>query len=295
MPLPSFLQRLRARATGAAAPHPASLEDEMRARARRRLIGAALLVVAAVIGFPLVFDSQPRPLPGEVAVQVAGGPAASQAGSRPEPGPARSPSARHSGTVVPAPDAGPDTLEPAVPGGREQASGESQEAAVVRAMPAARDTSSDTPRPPAAVPTQPHVERAPAAPADKRETARSVTPSREARPEAAHPPVAREDAARAQALLEGREGSRPSERAAASAGAAGRYVVQVGAFAEASGARDARARVEKLGLKTYTQVVGSDAAKRIRVRVGPYAERAEAERAAAKLKQAGLPAAVLTL
>lgn len=75
----------------------------------------------------------------------------------------------------------------------------------------------------------------------------------------------------------------------------GRYVVQVGAFAEAAGAREARARVEKLGLKTYTQVVETQEGKRIRVRVGPYAERAEADKAAAQLRASGLAAAVLTL
>ena len=36
---------------------------------------------------------------------------------------------------------------------------------------------------------------------------------------------------------------------------AGRFVVQVGAFADAATAREARQKVEKLGLKTYTQVV----------------------------------------
>jgi DedD protein len=75
----------------------------------------------------------------------------------------------------------------------------------------------------------------------------------------------------------------------------GRYVVQVGAFAETTGAREARAKVEKLGLKTYTQVVETQDGKRIRVRVGPYAERAEADKAAAQLRASGLAAAVLTL
>nr|MBA2721981.1 SPOR domain-containing protein [Methylibium sp.] len=76
---------------------------------------------------------------------------------------------------------------------------------------------------------------------------------------------------------------------------AGRFVVQVGAFSEATSARQVRQRVEKLGLKTYTQVVETAAGKRIRVRVGPYGERGEADRAAARLKQAGLQPAVLTL
>ncbi len=35
--------------------------DDMRRRARHRLIGAAVLVALGVIGFPILFDTQPRP------------------------------------------------------------------------------------------------------------------------------------------------------------------------------------------------------------------------------------------
>jgi DedD protein len=75
----------------------------------------------------------------------------------------------------------------------------------------------------------------------------------------------------------------------------GRYVVQIGAFAEATGAREARTKVEAMGLKTYTQVVESTAGRRIRVRVGPYPTKAEADKAAARIKSGGLQAAVLVL
>ena len=58
---------------------------------------------------------------------------------------------------------------------------------------------------------------------------------------------------------------------------------------------EARAKVEKLGLKTYTQVIEGDGVKRTRVRVGPYASRDEADAAAAQVKRAGLPAFILAL
>ena len=60
-------------------------------------------------------------------------------------------------------------------------------------------------------------------------------------------------------------------------------------------AREARQKVEKLGLKTYTQVVETSNGKRIRVRVGPFASRGDADKAADKIKAAGLPSAVYTL
>jgi DedD protein len=81
----------------------------------------------------------------------------------------------------------------------------------------------------------------------------------------------------------------------ASAAAASRFVVQVGAFTDAATLRETRARVEKLGLKTYTQVIEGDAGRRTRVRVGPFATREEASAVAGRLKAAGLPGSVLAL
>ena len=104
-----------------------------------------------------------------------------------------------------------------------------------------------------------------------------------ARPSAA---PAAADGARAKALLD-------AKPAVAADGA--RFVVQVGAFAEAGAARETRAKVEKLGLKTYTQVAQTPAGSRIRVRVGPFATRAEADAASAKARAAGITAVVLTL
>jgi DedD protein len=75
----------------------------------------------------------------------------------------------------------------------------------------------------------------------------------------------------------------------------GRFVVQVGAYADANALREVRARVEKLGLKTYTQVIETSAGQRTRVRVGPYASRDEAAAAAGRLRSAGLQANVLAL
>jgi len=39
-------------------------------RARRRLIGATALVLAAVIGLPMIFDSEPRPISQDIAIQI---------------------------------------------------------------------------------------------------------------------------------------------------------------------------------------------------------------------------------
>ena len=76
-----------------------------RTQARRRLIGALVLLAAGVVGFPLLFETQPRPLPVDTPIIVAEGsvaraPPAAPAASKPLP-------------VLP-PDAGAETQVAAV-------------------------------------------------------------------------------------------------------------------------------------------------------------------------------------
>ncbi len=157
---------------------------------------------------------------------------------------------------------------------------------------------------------------APAPPAKPAPNTSVAKPAQAAKPAIASAPA--DDGQRAKALLEGKpaEPKPPAAQVAeakpakpptdsATSGkssgddkadaAGGRFVVQVAAYSEAGSARDMRQRVEKLGLKSYTQVVEVDGARRIRVRVGPFPARDDAEKAAATLKAAGLPASVLTL
>jgi DedD protein len=94
-------------------------------------------------------------------------------------------------------------------------------------------------------------------------------------------------AARARALLEG--------RATPASAPASRFVVQVGAFATADKARQARQQAERAGVKTYVQVVNTTDGQRTRVRAGPYTSQAEANKALAALKKAGLSGSVLAL
>lgn len=52
-------------------PPPATESVEaIRKRAKHRLIGAAVLVLAGVIGFPLLFDNQPRPIAVDIPIEI---------------------------------------------------------------------------------------------------------------------------------------------------------------------------------------------------------------------------------
>lgn len=160
--------------------------EVVRKRAKHRLIGAFVLVLAGVVVFPLLFDTQPRPVPVGIPIEIPG----------------------------------KDAVKP------------------LRA--AAR---------PATVP-----------PKDKKEAG----------------PAAVEGAATPAAEMKSRS------------------VVQVGAFADTAKARDTRLKIEKVGFKTYTQVVETPEGQRIRVRIGPFATKEEAEKVGEKIKSLGLDAAILT-
>lgn len=53
-----------------------------RTQARRRLVGAVLLLAVGVIGFPLLFETQPRPLPQDTPLLVPADPPAARAAGR---------------------------------------------------------------------------------------------------------------------------------------------------------------------------------------------------------------------
>jgi DedD protein len=84
-----------------------------------------------------------------------------------------------------------------------------------------------------------------------------------------------------------------SSRDGASAPAAGAYVVQVAALADAARVKQLQKQMVGAGLKTYTEVVSTQSGEVTRVRAGPYATREAAEKARAQLQKAGLEGKVL--
>ncbi len=259
---------------GARTPQAESIEV-MRRRARHRLIGAAVLVLVGVIGFPLLFDTQPRPVPVDIPIEI----------------PDRN---KVAPLVVPAPVAEAPVAKPATPAAPPVAPPAAQRASAPRSASANGLTDGEelvqSPRPSAAKPAAvaPTVAAAAPAAAPKPDTKPPLAPAPAPEPKPAQRP---DDSARARALLEGRS----AEPAASANAEDSRFIVQVGAFADAEKAREARTKVERAGLKTYTQVVDTKDGKRTRVRVGPFNNRAEADKAAARIKALELSASVLTL
>jgi len=267
---------------------PADAVQQARTRARQRLIGAIVLLAIGVIGFPLVFETQPRPIPVDIPIEIPRRdalpplamppprPAAARASAN-ETAPTASASAPTAARLAPSPTHGNDGVitESSSDAGRDVTAPRASARASAPVESSRRAASAAV-----AAASTPAVARAAVAAASTPAVARAAVA-------ASAPAVARaDDGARARALLEGRAASAVEEQ---------RYVVQVGAFADAEAARETRKNVEKLGLKTYTQVAQTSAGSRIRVRVGPFTSRGDAEAALAKAKAAGMNAVLLTL
>lgn len=142
---------------------------------RRRLIGAAVLLGIGVIGFPLLFETQPRPVPVNIPIEI---PRKDGAPPLAPPGPSPVLSAASAAVVVP--DAEMPPTKPAE--------------ITERAADAGREVP-----PPASAPAMPPAREAVAA-APKPVPAGS-------KPVAASAPAPASDGARAQALLDGQPAS----------------------------------------------------------------------------------------
>lgn len=258
--------------------------EVMRRRARHRLIGAALLVLLGVVGFPLIFDTQPRPIPVDTRIEI---PDRDKVAPLVVPAVVAPPAASTEAAPVVAARASEPVAKVAKP---------APEHAVVPA-PVHKDASKPafTEAKPQAVANK--SETRSAAKSEPRSEARTEPPAVVVRSPA--PPVASvNEADRARALLEGRSGKVAAATLAATPTAAAggdRFIVQVGAFSDEAKAREARQKLERAGITTYTQAVQTKDGMRTRVRVGPFQGREQAEKASAKIKALGLPAAILTL
>lgn len=230
-------------------PQPESVEA-MRKRARHRLIGAALLVLAGVIGFPLLFDTQPRPIAVDIPIEI------------PDKNKTRPISIAASPAIPPPAPAAQSAVAQAGPANTPKAPEAAKEAAVA---PKSEEKQAAAPVSTAQIATKKEAN------SDPKETRESG------------------DGAKAQALLDGS----PAHKTAPIT--EGRFVVQVGAFADATRAKEARTKIERAGMKTYTQVVETKDGQRTRVRVGPFTDKNDADKVASKIKALDLPAAILVL
>lgn len=244
---------------------PSENIEVVRKRARHRLIGAVVLVLIGVVGFPLMFDTQPRPVAVDTPIVIADRqnvpPLTPGQGLPAEQAPAK-----------------PLLSEPKPLPAKEGLS--PHEEVVQPTKPAATMASPSEALSKAAV-TAPKVETKSPPPKSAPQSATSRSEKTDA------PPLAKskDDGSKAKSLLDGK-----------STAAVERHVVQVGAFSDPVKVREVRRTLEQAGLSTFTQVIdGKDGKASTRVRVGPFDSREEADKVAARIRRLNLSAAVLKL
>jgi len=272
------------------APDPVLPEKK---RARRRLVGAIALAVAAIIGIPMLLDSEPKPVNGDIAIDI---PSKERAPALPVP------------AAPPAVDAA-DTLDkreeivtaPATPPARTEPPRKvSKYDTELRDEPIPPLVLAEKPAPKPEKKVEAKVEAKPepkVAKADKpvEKPVKADKPKpvkKEDKPES-HPLAADkgDDTSRALAILEDKadgKADRPARPERAPDVSSQRFVLQVAALASQEKVTELQAKLAGAGLRSYTQKSETaTGAHVIRVRVGPFSKE-EAEKNRGKLSAMGL-------
>lgn len=230
---------------------------ELRVRARRRLIGALVLVLTAVIFVPMLFDSPPEedmPVPVVLPDSIPPIPSEPQVALAPEP-----PQAVDSGAIQQPQPVDPRqpaaTAAPETPPQQPEAASDPAPKPKPQEAPASKpEAPAETPKPPASKPAAPQKPRT-------------------------------DDGSVALALLEGRQPAQPAPSAQPSSG---NFVLQVAAYTTEA---DAQARRDKLAAagvtNAYVENAVANGKTAYRLRVGPFPTREAAEAAQARLRQLG--------
>ena len=291
--------------------------DEMKRKARRRLVGAIVLALAAAIILPMLLEKEPRSLGDDVSVQIppvddgrfinrltgkAGEPKpapkvddkadSKNAAAKSEPRPEAA-----AGAASPAPIAFPaaPTLPIAVPGDssapKKSVAVAERQALSSTPKPAATTGGSPTPAPEAkGEPRSAVAEPRPTTAESKTATAESKPATAESKPATAESKPATAESKPAAAESKPATGIAPAAPPAAAAATPAKsegFVVQLAAFADDKGANALANKLKKVGYLAYVEPVSTSRGTLWRVRVGGYGSRPEADAARAKLKGEG--------
>ncbi|CAB3658083.1 Cell division protein DedD [Paraburkholderia sediminicola] len=239
-------------------------------RARRRLVGAVALVVAAVVILPMVLDSHPKPVTDDISIDIP---------SRPAPKVATKTEEDTQAGVAPdnpAPDAAlaASGLAPTTAATQGQSGAAKQQSAATSIAPAAKPAAK--PQAPAAV----AANTAPAAPVAQTPAKPAKAPATQS---AANTSAPSEDGANTTAASADANSGTPASPPGS------RFAVQLGAFANDANARTWATKLKAAGVPAYTEHrKQADGSTLTLLRAGPFADRAAASAAIAKVREAGL-------
>jgi DedD protein len=268
-------------------------------RARRRLVGAIALALAAAVGLPMLLDSQPKPLAGDIAIQI---PSKDKAAPLPVPaepstapavqGPAGSKAVAAEDSV----DKGEEVVQ-APPAAKAQAPAPAVVAAARPPSAADLPKPERKPEPPKAKAEsrpEPKPEHKPDSKAEHKDAARpehkvekaekaeAKQADKPVKPKTDDKPAKPRDDVRALAILEGKAAEKAEKDRQAESGSP-KVVLQVAALSSQEKAAELQARLRGAGISSHTEKAG----ELIKVKVGPL-NKEEADKVRAKLGRIGL-------
>jgi DedD protein len=294
--------------------------DELKRKARRRLVGAVVLALAAAVMVPLLLEKEPRPLGDEVSVQIppvddgrfvsklpgakakdAAPPAKGDAAkadpkadaAKMAPGPladAAKPGAAAGAATKAEPSPAPAVRNsgpgaPVVPAAKKSLADAEQRILAPTSRPAAGAAADGAPAAPVAAAVKGDA-LTPAAPVANAEPAKSE-PAKPAAPVAKAEPAKSEPAKPAAPVAKAEPAKPEPGKATEAAAKPEGFVVQLAAFADDKGANSLANRLKKSGYAAYVEPVQTTRGTLWRVRVGGYATREAATAARDKLKAEG--------
>lgn len=222
-------------------------------RARRRLVGAIALVLAAVIVLPMVLDSRPKPVTDDISIDIPNRAAPAAKQSR---------------------DADADTQAGVAHDGPAAASAPGTAAAGVTQPQAQTQASA----PGAVAQTKPEA-KPEAKPENKPESKTTI----------ATKPAAKPQATEAAPETNGNANTTSTAANTPSSPAGSRFVLQIGTFDDETAAQNWVAKLKAAGVPAYVEHrQQSDGSSRALLRAGPFPDRASASAALVKVRQAGL-------
>lgn len=242
-------------------------------RARRRLVGAIAMVVAAVVILPMVLDSHPKPVTDDIAIDIPNRPAPkmsaddedTQAGVAPDnpvsPETSATSAQSATGGIAPAPAA------PAVTNSTKQLGATSAATTKSSKSQTAANTANAAPATAFAAPAKP----AKTTPAPTQSVANANAYN-----------SANNDANTSAAGADADSGTPASPPGS-------RFAVQLGSFPDDANAKTWAGKLKAAGVPAYTERrKQADGSTVTLLRAGPFADRAAASAAIAKVRAAGL-------
>lgn len=268
-------------------------------RARRRLVGALALVLAAVIILPMVLAPEPKPTADDIAIQIPGKDANTP--------PVR---VKPQAAAVPQSDASLDKGEEAVDSSTLANNAKPAPAPTAVPPSAAAPTPAPSPAPAPSVVPEPQVAQAkpehkpearpdvkkPEQHADTKPTAKSDshdTTKTQTKPAQANNNVADPIAQFAQNNTAAKPAAKPDNHDTAQKTASnGKFLVRIGAFSTQDRAQAWLVKLKLVNVPSYMVKSSVDGRELYLLRAGPFPDRTSAEAAGKKIRDAGLTAQV---